>query len=85
MIKGVAVGIARGVAECGNMTIVKEIASLDIVGYVGPHDIFADAVPSNTFGPKIAGMSALDGGVADLVFCEFGIKDDDIGFGITHR
>ena len=67
------------------MTVLFEPAHLPVVRDIAPHQVACPAVPGRTFRPEQAGVYALNRGIADLVFCEALIDDDDVFVRIARR
>ena len=84
-VEGVAVAVARGLAERADVAVFVEPAELAVVGNVAPEEVLADAAPGGAFGPEHAGVEALDRRVADLVLREALVQYDDVGIGVAGR
>jgi hypothetical protein len=84
-IEGIAVAVARRVAEDADLTVILQAAQLDVVGDVAPQQEAPHPVPGRPFQPQSAGPQALDGRVADPVLIKGRGDRDDVGVGIVHR
>lgn len=82
-IEGVTIAVVGRSAKNADMIVLVEPAHLAIVRNVAPDQVTPDPVPRATFSPESAGPEALDGGVADFVFGETCIDNDDRGIGIA--
>ena len=85
MIERVAVAVARGLTEHGDLTIILEPPQLAVVRDVAPDQILPLSVPCGTFAPHAARPQPLNRRVADTQGVERGIDRDDVGIGIGDR
>jgi hypothetical protein len=83
VIESIAVAVMSRLAEVADVAVLFEPAQLAVVGNVAPDQVLAFAAPGWPFGPQHSGMDALDGGVANLVFGEALVEDDDVRVGIA--
>src|SRR5260370_182039 len=77
-LKSVAVGVSGWFAERADMALLSQQGELAVGGDVPPPQIAATAAPGGPFRPKASGIESLDGRVADLVFGEALVEDEDI-------
>ena len=84
-VERIAVGVAGRAAHHADMAVVLEPAELDVVGDIGPDEVFADAVPGRPLGPEHAGVQPPDRGVADLDLGEPLVENDHVGVGVANR
>ena len=83
-VEGVAVAVARRVAEDADLTIILQAAQLDVIRDVAPQQEAAHSVPGRTLQPQSAGPQALDGRVSHPVLIKGRGHRDDVGVGIVH-
>ncbi len=62
-----------------------QVAQLSIVGNIAPHQVLAAGVPGRAFRPEHSGVESLNRGIADLVFREFLVQDDNVRIGVSGR
>src|SRR5262249_57744294 len=84
-VERVAVAVAGGIAEDGDLAVLVRAPELDVVRDVAPDEVAPDAAPGRPLGPRHAGVEALDGRVADLVLGEPGIEGHYVGVGVADR
>src|SRR5579859_1216671 len=67
------------------MSIFGQEAHLAVVGDVAPDQVPPGGMPHASLGPESAGPKPLHGGVAEFVFREARVEDNDARVGIMHR
>src|SRR5262245_31844035 len=84
-IKGISIAVIGRIAKHTHMTIVCKPAMLDVVGNVAPDKKLPHTVPCWSFRPQHPGVQTLNGGVAEFVFCEPIIENNDVLIRIANR
>jgi len=84
VVKGIAVGIAGGVAVDAHVAVFFQPAELPGIRNVAPNQTARVAVPGRAFHPQTTGVEPLDWGVTDHVAAETVIERDDVGVGVAN-
>jgi len=83
-VKRVAIAIVRWVTEHAYVSIFGKPSMLDVVRNVAPDEVAPNAIPGRTFGPQHSCVQALDSSVAEFVFRETWIQNNDVSIRIAN-
>ena len=86
-VKGVSIAVSTGLSKVVHPAIVLNPSQLAIIGNVAPDQVLSYAVPSRPLGPKHVrtGIYSADGCIAQTIFPESRIQDQNVGIGVTRR